>query len=44
MYFIRKKDLKIVGYAPIDMVQFQMEDYYEGQKIIIKQQLEQKLN
>ena len=35
MYFIRKKDLRIVGRLSPQVIQFQMEDYYGKNRIII---------
>ena len=35
MYFIRKRDLKIVGGVAPHIVQIQMEDYCKDKKIII---------
>jgi len=37
MYFVRKKDLRIIKGILINLVQFQMEDYFENQKIKLKQ-------
>jgi len=37
MYFVRKKDLRIVGEITAHIVQFQLEDYLENIKIRIKE-------
>ena len=42
MYFVRKKDLRIIGGVSPHIVQFQIENYCKDAKIKIKQ-LEQKL-
>jgi hypothetical protein len=40
--FVRKKDLIITGGISSQMVQFQMENYWDGKSIIVKQELQQK--
>ena len=35
MYFVKKKDLKIVGGVSRHIVQFQIENYCEGKTIIV---------
>jgi len=42
MYFVRKKDLKIIGEVYENVVQFQMEDYYKNKKIKLNKK--QKIN
>jgi len=39
MYFVRKKDLKIVGKVSAHIVQFQIEDYCADKQIIVTSKL-----
>ena len=38
MYFVRKKDLKIVGGVSTHVVQFQMQDYCSDKSIMLKKE------
>ena len=42
MYFVRKKDLVITGGVAPHIVQFQLEDYFEFNRITLYKQLQDK--